>query len=73
MNINSKENLNSAADSEAEETAATGGELPENDSSLDALVSEEQTYVRERLRREMGREPTDEEADKWLSEQTEGY
>ncbi len=27
----------------------------------------------ERLREELGREPTQEEADEWLNEQTEGY
>ncbi len=46
---------------------------PENDSSLEALVREEQSLARERLREELGREPSQEEADKWLSEQTEGY
>lgn len=45
----------------------------EDDSSLDALINEEQTYVRQRLQKELGREPTQEEADRWLSEQTEGY
>ena len=46
---------------------------PDNDSSLEALVSEEQSIARERMREKLGREPTQEEADEWLNEQTEGY
>lgn len=46
---------------------------PENDSSLEALVRQEQTIARERLREKLGREPTQEESDEWLNEQTEGY
>jgi hypothetical protein len=45
----------------------------ENDSSLEALVHQEQSDAHNRLREELGREPTQEEADRWLSEQTEGY
>ncbi len=45
----------------------------ENDSSLEALVRQEQSDAHKRLREELGREPTQEEADRWLSEQTEGY
>jgi len=45
----------------------------ENDSSLEALVRQEQSDAHNRLRKELGREPTQEEADRWLSEQTEGY
>ena len=45
----------------------------ENDSSLEALVRQEQSDAHNRLREELGREPTQEEADRWLSEQTEGY
>ncbi len=47
--------------------------VEENDSSLEALVHQEQAEAHKRLREELGREPTQEEADKWLSEQTEGY
>jgi hypothetical protein len=47
--------------------------VEENDSSLEALVRQEQTDAHKRLREELGREPTQEEADRWLSEQTEGY
>jgi hypothetical protein len=47
--------------------------VEENDSSLEALVRQEQSDAQKRLREELGREPTQEEADRWLSEQTEGY
>jgi hypothetical protein len=53
--------------------ASSTDAAPENDSSLEALVREEQSLVRERLREELGREPSQKEADEWLSEQTEGY
>lgn len=54
-------------------TASSTAAPPENDSSLEALVREEQSIARERLREELGREPTQKEADEWLNEQTEGY
>ena len=46
---------------------------PQDDSSLKALLSEQQSYVREQARKELGREPTQEEADEWLNAHTEGY
>jgi len=45
----------------------------ENDSSLEALVRQEQFIARKRLTEELVREPTQEEIDKWISEQAEGY
>ncbi len=63
----------SADDSKAEEPAAKSDEPEENDSSLQALISEEQSLARRRLRAETGGEPSQEEVDRWLSEQTEGY
>ncbi len=45
----------------------------ENDSSLEALVRQEQSVPRRHLTEELGREPTQEEIDRWISEQTEGY
>jgi hypothetical protein len=41
--------------------------------SLEDVGTAEREYVRERLREELNREPSDEEIDKWLREQTEGY
>ena len=44
-----------------------------DDASLEDAVRREQEYVRERLRGELGREPTDEELREWQREHTEGY
>ncbi|PYS50972.1 MAG: hypothetical protein DMF68_05675 [Acidobacteria bacterium] len=41
--------------------------------SLDEMPKTEREYVRRRLREELKREPTDEELDEWLRQQTEGY
>lgn len=62
----------------AEESSAivspfSSDEATNGDSSLQSLVNEEQTFARERLREESGREPTQEEINRWLSAQTEGY
>ncbi|MCU1289138.1 MAG: hypothetical protein JWN60_1367 [Acidobacteria bacterium] len=43
------------------------------DSSLQSLVAQEQTVARESLLEELGREPSQEEIDRWISAQTEGY
>jgi hypothetical protein len=43
------------------------------DDSLDDAARVEQDYLRQRLRDELGREPTDEELNEWLREHTEGY
>ncbi len=73
MNTNDETEMKTADNAEAKEAVTTSSESKENDSSLQALVDEEQFLVRGRLRQELGREPTQEEVDKWLSEQTEGY
>jgi len=52
----------------ADETPA-----PDNDASLEEAVREEREYVRQRLREELQREPTEEEVDEWLRQHTEGY
>lgn len=41
--------------------------------SLEDLGRSERDYVRERLRRELNRDPTDEEVNDWLRNHTEGY
>jgi hypothetical protein len=51
-----------------EERVAAGG-----DDSLQTLARDERDYARERLSRELGREPTEDEIDDWLRRQTEGY
>ncbi|HEV2706806.1 MAG TPA: hypothetical protein VGV59_12835 [Pyrinomonadaceae bacterium] len=54
-------------------TAADGSEAEETDTSLEDAARGEREYVRERLRGELGREPTEEELNEWLREHTEGY
>lgn len=70
-----KENLTEVAgDKMIDKSVGDSGGAPRgNDSSLKALVNQEQSDARERLREELGREPTREEADEWLNAQTEGY
>lgn len=55
------------ADTSNEEAAADG------DDSLQDLSREQRELARERLTRELGREPTEDEIDDWLRRQTEGY
>lgn len=43
------------------------------DASLDDAAQGEREYVRRRLRDELGREPSEDEVDKWLRRHTEGY
>ena len=40
---------------------------------LNEVVQTEHEYLHERLRQELGREPTEEELDEWLRQHTEGY
>lgn len=42
-------------------------------STLEDAARDERRYVRERLREELEREPTDQEIDDWLRKHTEGY
>ncbi|MGB7925798.1 MAG: hypothetical protein WCF57_21345 [Pyrinomonadaceae bacterium] len=48
-------------------------EDPAVDAPLEDAARAERDYVRERLREELQREPTEEEVDQWLREHTEGY
>ncbi|HVG38371.1 MAG TPA: hypothetical protein VM870_03725 [Pyrinomonadaceae bacterium] len=41
--------------------------------TLEDTAREEREYLRDKLRDELGREPTEEEADEWLRQHTEGY
>lgn len=45
----------------------------DSDAGLNDAARDEQEYVRQRLREELKREPTEEEMDEWLREHTEGY
>jgi hypothetical protein len=52
------------------------GERPGRDkveAPLDEAAEGERDYVRDRLRKELGREPSEEEVDEWLRHHTEGY
>ena len=52
------------------------GETPEpgdTDTPLEDAARLEREYVRQRLREELQREPTEEELDEWLRQHTEGY
>lgn len=40
---------------------------------LQDVAQTEHEYLHERLRAELGREPTEEELDEWLRQHTEGY
>lgn len=50
-------------------------EIGEEDKSseLKDVAKTEHEYLHERLREELGREPTEEELDEWLRQHTEGY
>jgi hypothetical protein len=55
---------------------ATPEEAPapdELETPLDDAAQSEREYVKERLREELKREPTDSELDEWLRQHTEGY
>ncbi len=43
------------------------------DAPLDDAARGEREYVRQRLREELQREPTESELDEWLRQHTEGY
>ena len=40
---------------------------------LSEVAQTEHEYLHERLREDLGREPTEEELDEWLRQHTEGY
>jgi hypothetical protein len=49
-----------------EDNEVTGDELEQ-------VAETEHEYLHQRLREELGREPTEEELDEWLRQHTEGY
>ena len=55
-------------DSENDKEAA-----PENGSELTEVAEKEHNYLHQRLRDELGREPTEDELNEWLRQHTEGY
>jgi hypothetical protein len=48
-------------------------EAPEEPSELGEVAETEHEYLHQRLREELGREPTEQELDEWLRQHTEGY
>ena len=56
-----------------ERGAANPGDDEGANDSLEDAARDEREYARERLRRELGRDPTEEEVNEWLRRQTEGY
>ena len=51
----------------------SAGAPDDAESTLDDAARSERDYVRERLRDELKREPTESELDEWLRRHTEGY
>jgi len=43
-----------------------------NGTELGAVAETEHEYLHQRLRKELGREPTEDELDEWLRQHTEG-
>lgn len=48
-------------------------EIISEGSELNKIAESEHAYLHQRLRDELGREPTEEELDDWLRQHTEGY
>jgi DNA-directed RNA polymerase specialized sigma subunit len=65
--VDTPEPSHADADPSNEERDARG------DDSLQDLSREQLDLARERLSRELGRDPTEDEIDDWLRRQTEGY
>jgi len=55
------------------DSAAGGAPSGNVEPELEEVARKEQEYVRGRLREELQREPTEEEMDEWLRQQTEGH
>lgn len=55
------------------ESAEDEPETGDKDSGLEDAARTERDYLRQRLREELGREPTEQELDEWLRQHTEGY
>lgn len=64
-----RETVSKLSDTASEETS----EPDDADTPLDDAAQSEREYVRERLREELKREPTESELDEWLRQHTEGY
>jgi hypothetical protein len=58
---------------ESEKTCGAGPTDPDKDPGLAGIVRSEHEYLHQRLREELGREPSEAELDDWLRQHTEGY
>jgi hypothetical protein len=48
-------------------------ERRDENAKLEDVAQSEHKYLHQRLREDLGREPTEEELDEWLRQHTEGY
>jgi hypothetical protein len=48
-------------------------EVADDGNKLEDVARTEHDYLHQRLREELGREPTEDELDEWLRQHTEGY
>ena len=48
-------------------------EIADGNGKLEDIAQTEHDYLHQRLREDLGREPTEEELDEWLRQHTEGY
>ena len=51
----------------------TNNNTDDKETELSEVAEHEHEYLHERLRQELGREPTEKELDEWLRQHTEGY
>jgi hypothetical protein len=47
--------------------------IADGDGKLEDVAQTEHEYLHQRLREELGREPTEDELNEWLRQHTEGY
>lgn len=57
----------------AEDEQDKDAAVTESDGKLEDVAQSEHEYLHERLREDLGREPTEAELDEWLRQHTEGY
>jgi len=73
-NRNTFEEIATGSEEDSNKSLRRSEELPSvDDSSLEALVSQEQILARQNLKQEIGREPTQKEIDEWINAHTESY
>jgi hypothetical protein len=68
-----EETYHNAAIASSMSTSDQSPEPEDLDAPLEDAARAEREYVRQRLREELNRQPTEEEVDEWLRQHTEGY